>query len=121
MNLSLQTHFFFCSSDYTARNTLNNFWIGLSTCVLSTCAQGGETGEVCCLCIACVHVSMRVRKTETESESDRALCLSVYVSRLIQVLSFCPMKILNWAGANVSFAIRKQTKKRKENEFKGHQ
>lgn len=57
--------------------------------------------EVCCLCIACVHVSVSARETGTESKSDRALCLTVYVSKPLLCYGFLP--------ATVSFEVEQET------------
>lgn len=52
-----------------------------------------ETGRgVCYLCTACVQVSVSVRETGTDSKSDRALCLRVYMSKLLLCVGFHPGK-----------------------------
>lgn len=47
---------------------------------------------MCYLCTACVQVSVSVRETGTDSKSDRALCLRVYMSKLLLCVGFHPGK-----------------------------
>lgn len=93
MNLSLQTHCFFSSSDYTAPKHTEQFLGGsLCMCVcVSVCVCETERG-VCYLCTARVQVCVSVSETGTDSRSGRASCLRVHASQPLLCFGFLPGK-----------------------------